>query len=898
MRISDTSVDTCRETLHASCRVALAGFVHDLGKLAERARLDAIKEEIESNKHLYCPFHKERGYFSHVHAAYTGIAIDRLEAYLPDLAGQSLTPFADWKTPNADDSLINAAAKHHRPETFLQWIIATADRVASGFEREQFEEYNQAQEDNHYRSRLLPLFEQIRLDGTRKPDGQLAWRYPLKPLSVAGLFPDTAASCVPETDKAAQSEYQALWLVLESGIKAIPAAHRASLDLWLDHFDSLWQTVAQAIPSATAFGARPDVSLYDHSKTTAALATALWRYHHDREDDIDEARANMASRSDWSEEKFLLIQGDFFGIQSFIFSEGSATNKKAAKLLRGRSFYVSLLTECASLRILQSLGLPSTSQITNAAGKFLIVAPNTPEVIQRLKVLQSEFNHWFLNQSYGQSGLGLAWVSASCNDFRSGEGKNSPFRALISRLFEQLDIAKFQRYDLCGDNPAAPVFTHYLESFKQEMGVCAIDGKQPATLQLNATTFISPLADDQIKIGGWLASPSKQRLLIARQSLHGSLNQTIFGLHVNFTGPEEASGKFGELARQGQLLRVFDISLPEADKNAALFHGYARRFINAYVPVWGEQDDWESEKYPSSLVEDAELTLSALKTFEHIASDDRRHTRDGTGNHQWTGIRALQTLKGDVDNLGAIFEAGLAAPTFAKMASLSRQMNNYFAIWLPWQCANDPKYRNMYTVFAGGDDFFLIGPWQTTLHLAAHMRKQFAAYVAQNEQIHFSVGLLQTKPGLPLRYLADESEEALEQSKAVDGKDAVTVFHQSMNWAEYWQLLAYGQRLTELKEEYQLSTGLIYSMLELCDMAGRADREPQAARWRSYLSYRIARYVADKLAKQADESAVQYDQRKQRIAKQLITELAGAIQHWKARYKLALTIHLYQVRDQ
>ena len=58
-------------------------------------------------------------------------------------------------------------------------------------------------------------------------------------------------------------------------LDAIPRAHRHSWPLWLDHFDTAWLQLYHAIPSATAFGVKPDVSLYDHSKSTAALATAL-----------------------------------------------------------------------------------------------------------------------------------------------------------------------------------------------------------------------------------------------------------------------------------------------------------------------------------------------------------------------------------------------------------------------------------------------------------------------------------------------------------------------------------------------------------------------------------------------------------------------------------------------
>ena len=121
------------------------------------------------------------------------------------------------------------------------------------------------------------------------------------------------------------------------------------------------------------------------------------------------------------------------------------------------------------------------------------------------------------------------------------------------------------------------------------------------------------------------------------------------------------------------------------------------------------------------------------------------------------------TLKGDVDNLGLIFQHGQARPTFARMAALSRQINAFFTVWLPWVCSDE--FPNTYTVFAGGDDFFLIGPWHSTIKLARRMRDEFARYVAHNPDIHFSAGLSMTKPGLPIRHLGALAEESLENAK-------------------------------------------------------------------------------------------------------------------------------------
>jgi len=428
--------------LNATCRVALAALLHDLGKFAERARIpEAMDKDADGisrrdvNVQLYCPHFEGRA--THIHAAYTAIALDLIERYFPDLVGDDMTPFAPWKDKNADDSLINAAAKHHRPETFLQWVIATADRVASGFEREEFERYNASQDEteirkNHYTARQLTLFEQIRLSGGA---GQThySWRYPLKPLSPSAIFPVEAEGYETDDKTAAQKEYHKLWQQFTKALEDVPRSHRRNISLWLDHFDSLWQCFTQAIPAATAFNVKPEVSLYDHSKTAAALAAALWRYHHERGDHPAATAAAMRERDDWDEKKILLVQGDFFGIQEFIFASGEGTQKRAAKLLRGRSFYVSLLTECAALKVLDALALPSISQVINAAGKFLIVAPHTDKTVATLQAIQRGLNDWFLQHTYGQSGIGLAWLPASCNDFLKDKEGESPFRQLMTK---------------------------------------------------------------------------------------------------------------------------------------------------------------------------------------------------------------------------------------------------------------------------------------------------------------------------------------------------------------------------------------------------------------------------------------------------------------------------------
>ncbi|MBE0435626.1 MAG: type III-A CRISPR-associated protein Cas10/Csm1 [Methylomicrobium sp.] len=889
-----------RKLLDQTSRIALSAFLHDLGKFAERSRIPVNQEILDANKQLYCPHRKnhvdDKGWFSHVHAAYTGLAMDLIEESMPELKGADFAPFGSWKSKEADDSFINAAAKHHKPETFLQWIIATADRVASGFDREEFEAYNHGEDitetgKNHYTARQLTLFEQIRLHSQDKQ--HYAYRYPLKPLSPNSIFPVKSEKCEGNDDKAAQKEYGELWKEFVKALKLLPKSHRNNWSLWLDHFETLWGVYTQSIPSATAFNIRPDVSLYDHSRVAAALATALWRYHHERgETDENAAKALKAQDQSWQEKKILLIQGDFFGIQDFIFASGGETNKRAAKLLRGRSFYVSLLSECAALKVLDALALPSTSQVINAAGKFMIVAPNTPATIEALQQVQQELNDWFLQHSWGQAGVGLAWTDASCNDFRRAKpGKSSPYKALITKLFDQLEIAKNQRLNLCGDAAAPIVFKDFLDSFDKDKGVCKIDGKSPASEQLDKETSISRLAWDQLKTGEWLTR--RERILITRQSLNMSstLKIPVFGYHISFAENEDIQGKFGEQAKNGNLLRAWDFSLPES-ADGALWNGYARRTINAYVPKFDEKAQAESllGKYAG----EDKLELEDAKTLNHIACEDQTLQE----NHRWQGITALSTLKGDVDNLGMIFQSGLGDDTsFSKTAALSRQINAFFTIYLPWLCRSDDQYRNTYTVFAGGDDFFLIGPWLSQINLAGKMRQAFQEYVAHNPEVHFSAGISTTKPGLPINQLGEMAEDALERAKAHNPgqvapspKNAVNCFNQAMFWEVFSALATRRKRLQELSEDMDLSTGYVYGLLNLIDMAEKVDEKPENAIWHSYFAYRTVRMLERN--KHLDK-----EQRKRRQA-ELAEEIAnaGIIRHG-SNYRVALFCHLYQQRD-
>lgn len=864
--------------LDSSCRVAFTAYLHDLGKFAERAKLNVPAEQLEIAKQLHCPRWDQR--YTHIHAAYTALAFEQLETLFPPMLGRDVAPFGAWKTTDADDSLINAAANHHAPKTYLQWIVATADRLASGFEREEFEQYNHADERKNYlQTRLHPLFEVLQSSKSQVQASDFKHRYSLAAMTVKSLFPIASNDAEPANNELAITQYQKLWDAFREDLAQIPSKHRVQWHLWFDHFDTLWQTYTHSIPAATAGQTIPDVSLYDHSKTTAALAVAMWRYHHELGHDEAMVSNDLQARTGnfgWDDEKLLLIQGDFFGIQEFIFATGADTQKKASKLLRGRSFYVSLLTELAALKVLEALELPSTSQVINAAGKFLIVAANTPETHIKLTAARAEINQWFVENTFGLASIGLASLAAAPNQFLRIQGKERPFKNLLQALFRQLEQQKFRRFDLL-QQPQDAVL-----AWDAPFGVCPYNNRLPAIAEGKA----SLLSFDQISIGTLLTD--KDTLLIGHSNLRGckQLKLNIWGYHIGFASRTELND-FSHLTENSVLRRCFDLSLPKTDTDV-LFNGFARRHINAYVARFEESElsdnGFNQQRYPKLQDElSSEDLTERVKTLNHLACEDK-WIDESTGENSYLGVEAVCTLKGDVDNLGAIFQDDQAASSFARMASLSRQMNNFFAVYLPWLCQT--KWRNTYTVFAGGDDFFLIGAWRSQLKLAEEMRTEFARYVAHNPKIHFSAGLFVTKPSTPVSYLGLEAEDALSNAKSFEDaqqqKNAVCCFGKVMAWPQFSDLLREFEKLQLLRSEVavgRISTSYWYDILQLADLSAHSNVDPKANIWRARLGYRTVRTFKDK-----------------RLQSQLMSIIGDGIQRHQDNYRLALTTFIYTYR--
>lgn len=844
-------------------KIALAAFFHDIGKFAERAKgnFHVDPEFINNHANLYQPFFN--GKHTHQHAVYTAAFIDHIERFLPEKFNKG-----NW---GLGDPFMNLAAGHHKPETPMQWVVAMADRISSGFDRDEFEGYNAEGIGfkDYKKTRLLTIFEGIATDGKWKADSLEAYkfRYPLKELSPLNILPTDKEDYRSLDSAYASKEYDELFFNFVDSLEKL--IHKQNISLWFEHFDSLFMIYASHIPAATVGKVIPDVSLYDHSKTTAALASAIYLYH------IQKGSMDIEKIKDYTDKKFLIVSGDFYGIQNFIFTEGGSTNKAAAKLLRGRSFVVSLISELAADMLCREIGLTTASIVLNAAGKFTILAPNTKETIDKIRVVEEKINDWFVRMFYGESSVGISYIEASGNDFvsKKPDTEPSPFEFLWEKLAKESEKKKYRKINL---EKYGGVISDHLDQFNNDLNkkLCPFCGKKPSSREVENDLLLGEkkssackICRDHIYIGTTLVKAKRIAITTTDADIRGDkLLEPIFGIYQISL---DVDGKLAQLADKGTLLKYWDISI---SKEGQIARDITAKFINGYVPKYSQDDETKEslnrllygEKTEKKQEELFNMIKNGLpKSFHHIAKSALNPTDTPD---KFTGIEALGILKADVDNLGFVFSCGLEHNSLSRLATLSRQMNHYFSIYIPFVLSTREEFKDIYTVFAGGDDLFLIGPWNSVVEFALFLNEFFKNYVCGNSQITLSAGISVHKPGESIPYISERAETELKKSKS-NNRNSITVFDETVKWKEFMELNAIKDEIIAWMDKSFINNAMLFRLntfshmakqeKELLEERGEIDAEDwDCLKWKSNFKYNLVRNIGKKLKGDEKDKAI------------------------------------------
>lgn len=720
--------------------LALAGLLHDIGKFRQRS--GEVLPEKSYELGAYCPFLQDKGYFTHQHAAHTAEFLKTVVAKQDDKY-----KFIDEKI--GDESFENISAKHHKPATPKEWIVAMADRIASGFEREAFEKYNNA--DDRQREHLK--YYEVPLDNFFD-EGKI---FALEQFSSQSIYPN-------KREKLTKEAYAKLY---EAFLQDMEVLKRRPKENFESGLDFLLKKYTSFIPSST-YGTKANIPLYDHLKTTAAFASALAKYH--------ENDSELESIKSYEKEKFLLLAGDFFGIQNFIFE--ALPTAKAAKILRGKSAFIQIFIKVVALDICKKLGLNKFSVVSDNAGKFEILAANTEQTKAKIKEIQKELNEWFLYNTFGESGIGISYIEASGLDFTSGK-----FQALRERLAKQIELTKYKKFDLASQKAVFEVET------KDNAHLCKTCNKRFKN-NTNSDTACE-FCNIFIKLGEKLA---KAESIQITHDANGTI--PIYGnYYAEFKSFIDVDSEI-----------VYDIT------NDETFRGYTKWALKSYVK-FSEYED-------------------RVEEFEELANESC-----GGGKK---GVKALMSLKGDVDNMGNFLKER-NIDSFAKFNFVSRLIDYFFSV----KVSQMMEGKNLYTIFAGGDDLFIIGAWDEVIDIAKEIRAEFMAFVA-GSTLSISMGGVMFKSSKPINYIADLSEEVLEEAKALEGKDGITLFGESVKWDDYLDDLG----LYEELEKASVNTAFIYRLLDFIEMSKKVkyDREITATIWKSKLNYSFNRNMDKRYA--------------------------------------------------
>ncbi|MEI7988530.1 MAG: type III-A CRISPR-associated protein Cas10/Csm1 [Chloroflexota bacterium] len=728
---------------------ALAGLLHDIGKVIQRARVDPWKAAEGTE-----------GEGQPVHASYS---IQFVQNYVPQ----------------AYQSAALAGTYHHHPEKShaqdpsLSMLVSLADRLSAG-ERER----DEPEDKQDKPQQLITIFDRI------KDAGQKEYHYlPLQPLALqkSSLFPDRRLEGKKQGDR-----YENLKDLLVSSFKENDSQNPQT---YLETCLSILQRCTWCVPSSYYYDL-PDVSLYDHARMTAALAVCLLDFEAGKiktmRDVVTRAFQDKAQQAKdeqvLGEPVALLVGGDISGIQNFIYTLSS---KRAAQTLRGRSFYLQLLTEAVLRYVLRQLDLPYTNVIYSGGGHFFLLAPLS--AADKLKDIQRYITHTLLEHHGSDLYLAVGSAEVPVGGFKAGK-----FPTYWAEMHAQLAMAKQHRYTELGNELYEQVFKPQGHGGNAEK-TCSVCGEEK--------DHVEKFKDEEAQ------------------------DNKICGLCFSF---------FEQIGKELPHVHAIKLGLGDAGKIKA---GTAMDVLAAFgmAVSFDEKDNFSRSKVPNIqravqwILDDIqppahglELPVSPLYryTVNQIPYDEKgRETKtfDDLQKEVRGGFKQLGVLRMDVDYLGDLFKTGLTIKkkdkeeniaTLARLSTLSFQTSLFFEGWVKQLCETGDYKNEVYAVYAGGDDLFLIAPWDLVPKLALQIRRDFREYVAGNSAIHLSGGMAFIGGKYPIYQAADDAGDALDDAKHIDkdallfeGKNAFHFLGHAWKWDVFEKLDGKFERLLKIVQK-------------------------------------------------------------------------------------------------
>ena len=573
---------------------------------------------------------------------------------------------------------------------------------------------------------------------------------------------------------------------------------------------NLLEATTDKVPSSTNLTELVDVSLFDHAKTTAAIAVCIYEYLSDH--GILNYREALFDRQKsprfYEEPMFLLCSWDMSGIQSFIYNISGAG---ALKQLRARSLYLELMLEHVSDELLERLELSRANLLYTGGGHAYLLLPNTRQTKTIFGTFCDELREWLIEHYGIDLYLATSLVECSAHDLANKGEDKQRYPKLYQELSEGLSAAKASRYDARTIKElnfgSAGEYDHSRE--------CKECHRSDADIDEND---LCPLCASLGKISASL------------------IHKDVFVIAEAFEGEDTVSpGRIG-------------LALP-FDRRLEM---YSRDEYLATRPVFARiytKNSWDMGVKLSTHLWMGDYTVDTGKVG--ISA----YAGQGSTLEEDYGIKRLGVLRADVDNLGTVFASGIPVEkaSISRTSTLSRALSYFFKYRING-ILEEGQYQAQ-IIYSGGDDLFLIGNWNDIIHAARDIRREFLAFTG-NDSITISAGIGMFDEKYPIASMAAKTGELEDAAKKhrTGGevtKDAVALWSDQavFGWDDFESTVA--PKLGEIRELFdknEKGKALIYKLIAL--LRGARDQVSLPR-----LAYLLARSFEDE-GDGADESSM------------------------------------------
>lgn len=635
--------------------------------------------------------------------------------------------------------ILDAIKFHHKAdirnaiidECSSAYLVYIADNVASAIDRRDIENPEEVNLGYVKSTSLGSIFNLLNNhNGTKK----------LKLSGIEGLNFST------ETASNDESSYNKYVQGVKDGLSAINFE-----GAYINSILELLEGYLSFVPSSTYQKQVVDISLFDHQKITAAIASSLKLY-------LDEQGCKSYKQELFIEEKafydkkaFLMFSCDISGIQQFIYTISS---DNALKSLRSRSFYLEILLEHFIDNILSELDLSRANLIYSGGGHCYILLPNTEKAKDILERATQAINSWLLKKFKNKLYFASAFTECSCNELRNETPDNtkSIYSDIYKRLSTELKNKKLCRYS--ADD------IKKLNEATNDMGgrECKVCGTVNSLVDNKNNTYCST-CNDLIDISSNLLN-ADELFVITKEKY--SDNKSYISL-PSYYGEDN----YLSLANEEKVKKMSS----EQPENV--------------IRIYGKNRMHTGLKYAAKLWMGIYHTKNgnAIATFDELAKMSK-------------GIERLAVLRADVDNLGEAFIRGFEREnsndkyryvTLSRTATLSRQLSLFFKNYIndvlggkaeiDYFSLTDKKVekdKKVTIVYSGGDDIFLVGAWNEVIEAAVDLKNSFMRF--SDGTLTFSVGIGLFPSGYPISRMAYETADLEDAAKKIDGKNSISIF--------------------------------------------------------------------------------------------------------------------------